>query len=351
MKRLACAALSLAVATAAAPLAAQNSINTVCNQFSGDVQSRCAAVAQAVDAAQPQVGILMAGGNPILGTASTGGVRLGILPRVSAGARVNVVFARLPDIRDEGSSGGAGTDRFSVPAPALGGDVAIGVFPGISVAPTVGGIGAIDLLGSATILPVSLAGVDGLEKNPVSWGAGARVGLLRESFLTPGVSVSVMYRKMGELQFGEVCEGTEVQDPNDTNRSICAGDGDFGEIDFGLSNVSVRGAVSKRLLGFGLTAGVGYDRFDTDADVGFRAPVSAADVDGARQVYRFRDVSVDNSRWSAFANGSFTLLVGSIVAEAGWMQGQNPINGFPAASDFDPKQGTFFGSIGARLSL
>lgn len=350
MKRLASAALSLAAAVSAAPLAAQNDINTVCNQFSGDVQSRCAAVAQAVDAAQPQVGILMAGGNPTLGTASTGGVRLGILPRVSAGARVNVVFARLPDIRDESSSSGAAVpEKFSVPAPALGADVSLGVFPGISVAPTIGGIGAIDLLGSATVLPVSLAGVDGLEKNPVSWGAGARVGLLRESFLTPGVSVSVMYRKMGELQFGDVCEGGEVQDPTSTNRSICAGEGDFGEIGFGLSNVSVRGALSKRLLVLGLTAGVGYDRFDTDADVAFRAPVVTGTT--ARQIFRFDDVQVDNDRWSAFVNGSFTLLVGSIVAEAGWLQGQNPISGFPSTSDFDPKKGTFFGSIGARLSL
>jgi hypothetical protein len=352
MKRTLAAAL--AVAFAASSLAAQNDIDNVCSQrFSGNasLQSRCAAVAQAVDAAQPQLGILMAGGNPTLGTASTGGVRLGILPRISAGARVNVVFARLPDIREENSSDDdVGLDEFSVPAPAVGANVSLGVFPGVSLAPMIGGFGAIDLLGSATILPVSLAGVEGLEKNPVSWGAGARVGLLRESFITPGVSVSVMYRKMGELQFGEVCEGTEQPIPGQANTSACsAPEGDFGEISFGLSNVSARAAVSKRLLGFGLTAGVGYDKFETDANLAFRGPPPMGFA--PQPIYRLDEVAVDNDRWSAFLDGSFTLLVGSIVAELGWMQGQEPITGFPERSDFDPKKGTFFGSIGARLSL
>ena len=351
MKRILAAALVVAFA-APASLAAQNDINDVCSQFTGDVRSRCASVAQAVDAAQPQLGILMAGGNPTLGTASTGGVRLGLLPRVSAGARVNVVFARLPDIRDESSATGApAPEKFSVPAPAVGANVSLGVFPGVSLAPMVGGFGAIDLLGSATVLPVSLAGVEGLEKNPISWGAGARVGLLRESFITPGISVSVMYRRMGDVKFGDVCEGDELPGTAGQHSRTCTGGGDFGEVDFGLSNVSARGAISKRLLGFGLTAGVGYDRFDTGASFAFRAPASPLDVAGTRTIYRFDDIAVDNDRWSAFLDGSFTLLIGSIVAEAGWMQGQEPITGFPSQSDFDPKQGTFFGSIGARLSL
>jgi hypothetical protein len=341
MKRTYLAALALACS--AAPAAAQNDIDTVCNGYGGEVRNRCVAVAQAVDAAQPQLGILMAGGNPTLGTASTGGVRLGILPRVSAGARVNVVFARLPDIRESGSGSGSYVpEKFSVPAPAVGANVSLGVFPGISVAPLIGGVGAVDLLGSVTVLPLSLAGVDGLENDAVSWGAGARVGLLRESFVTPGASVSLMYRKMGDVKFGEVC---------DTPADDCDGGDDVGEIEFGLSNWSARGAVSKRFLGLGLTAGVGYDRFNTDANLAFRAPSPPSQGFGGETVYRLDDVAVDNSRWSAFVNGSFTLLVASLVAEAGWMQGSDPITGFPSTSDFDAGEGTFFGSVGVRLSL
>lgn len=336
----------MAVAAAvlvAAPLAAQNDIGTVCaSSVPLPAVEECSIVAQAVDAAQPQLGMLMAGGNPILGTASTGGVRLGLIPRVSLTGRVNVVAARLPDIR-EAADGEA--DQFSIPAPAVGANVSIGLTQGFSVAPLIGGFGAIDLLGSVSVLPLELVG-DDFGENAFSWGAGARVGLVRESFVTPGVSVSLMYRDLGDVNFGTVCEGTEV--PVADNRSTCTADGDFGEINFGLSNWSARGAVSKRLLGLGLTAGVGYDKFDTDADFAFRAPGPPA---GTEQVYRFSDIAVDNDRWSAFLDASFTILVASLVGEVGWMQGSDPIDGFPSTSDFDPGEGTWFGSVGFRLSL
>ncbi|MBW3571334.1 MAG: hypothetical protein KY467_09520 [Gemmatimonadetes bacterium] len=336
-------AFAAAAALIAAPAAAQNDIESVCTTNVPVLAvEQCTIVAQAVDAAQPQLGILMAGGNPTLGTASTGGVRLGLIPRVSLTGRVNVVGARLPDIRQE-ADGRA--DKFTVPAPAVGANLSIGVTQGFSVAPMIGGFGAIDLLGSVSMLPLSLLG-DDFGDNAFSWGAGARVGLIRESFVTPGVSVSLMYRSLGDVRFGEVCPGTEV--PSGENRTICSTDGDFGEIEFGLDNWSARAAASKRLLGLGLTAGVGYDRFDTSADFAVRAPGPPA---GVEQVYRFNDVAVDNDRWSAFLNASFTLLIGSVVGEVGWMQGSNPITGFPSTSDFDPRDGTFFGSLGARLSL
>ncbi len=201
------------------------------------------------------------------------------------------------------------------------------------------GFGAIDLLGSVSVLPLGLLS-DDFGENAFSWGAGARVGLLRESFTTPGVSVSLMYRDLGEVGFGDVCEGTETA-------GACTGGGDFGEIAFGLTNWSARAAVSKRLLGLGLTGGVGFDRFRTDADFAFRTPAIA----GTEQIVRFQDVRVENDRWSAFLDLSYTVLIGSLVAEAGWMQGAAPIQGFPDTSDFDPREGTFFGSLGARISL
>jgi hypothetical protein len=335
-------ALAAAAALFAAPAAAQNDIGNVCESIPAIAAEQCVIVAQAVDAAQPQLGILMAGGNPTLGTASTGGVRLGLIPRVSLTGRINVVGARLPDIREEADGQ---TDKFTVPAPAVGANLSVGLTQGFSVAPMIGGFGAIDLLGSVSVLPLSLLG-DEFGDNAFSWGAGARVGLMRESFVTPGVSVSLMYRSLGDVRFGEVCPGTEA--PAGDNRSLCSTDGDFGEIEFGLDNWSARAAVSKRLLGLGLTAGVGYDRFETSADFAVRAPGPPV---GTEQVYRFNDVAVDNDRWSAFIDGSFTILFGSVVAELGWMQGSDPIQGFPSTSDFDPKEGTFFGSIGARLSL
>lgn len=345
-------AIAAAAALFAVPLAAQNDIETVCSGAPAPAQDECAIVAQAVDAAQPQLGILMAGGNPTLGTASTGGVRLGLIPRVSLTGRINVVAARLPDIReaDDGDGEGGEEDgelrQFSLPAPAVGANLSVGLTQGFSVAPMIGGFGAIDLLGSVSVLPLSLLG-DEFGDNAFSWGAGARVGLIRESFVMPGVSVSLMYRSLGDVSIGDVCPQEEV--PVSGNRTTCpTEEGDFGEIQFGLDNWSARAAVSKRLLGFGLTAGVGYDKFDTSADFAVRVPGSPL---VGEQIHRFTDVAVDNDRWSAFLDGSFTILFGSIVAEVGWMQGSQAIQGFPSTSDFDPGKGTFFGSVGARLSL
>jgi hypothetical protein len=343
----------LALATAV-DAAAQRDVETVCDAFDAQVRSRCVAVAEAVNAGQPQLGMLMAGGNPILGTAGAGGVRLGFLPRVSAGARVNVVLARLPDIREAHVQGDEVVpEQFRVPAPAVGANVAVGLTRGASLAPMVGGFGAVDLLGSVTMMPLDLLGVTDLGGNPISWGAGARVGLLRETFVTPGISVSMMYRRMGEVRIGDVCPGhAEQPDPTNPDRRLCPGGGDFGEAAFGLDNWSGRATVGKRLLGFGVTGGLGWDRFTTDADLAFRAPAAPSQgVVGAEVIYRFDDVRVSNTRLSAFVNAGFTLLVGSVVAEVGVMQGGSPVPGFPAAADFDPRAGTVFGSLGARLSL
>lgn len=353
---LAAAALGLAAGSAAAQGAA-----VPCAEFSDpSISSTCYTVAQAVESAQPQLGIVLTGGNPTLGTASTGGIRLGLLPRVSATAKANLVFVRLPDILAESAGGAAQTlnDATGIPVPALSGAASVGVFPGISLAPTVGGVGAVDLLGSATWLPLGTFDVEGFSEDTpdFSYGVGARLGLLRESFTMPGISVSLMYHRLGTVSYGDVCDqpllGGIVQERN--GYTVAAGpcvngEGDPGEFAVDLGNWSTRAAVSKRLLGLGLTAGVGYDRFSSDAGFGFRTRCPDA---GTSNCYaRFSDLEVDNGRWSGFVDGSFSLLVATFAAELGWMQGEDAIAGFPSASDFDPGSGTFFGSLGFRIAL
>ncbi len=353
MKRISLAVASVALAAAPA-LAQDGGLAASCGGLPAQARETCVTVAQAAESTQPQLGILLAGGNPVLGTASTSGVRLGLLPRVTAGVRLNVVGARVPDIivdEDDGSS--EVSEAIGVPAPALGGYVAVGLTQGFTLGPTVGGFGAIDLLGSATWLPFSAFDVEGFEEGPeIAFGGGVRVGLLRESFVTPGVSVSVMYRRMGEASFGDVCRGDLVM-PAVGVDGTCTGErGDLGEIDFDLTNWSYRGVVSKRLLGLGLAAGIGYDQFESDVTYAFR--YQQPGLPGTPAVTRVRispETTVESDRWSAFANASFAVLIGTITLEGGWMQGGDAINGFPSTSDFDPEQGNFFGSLGVRLSL
>ncbi|HYJ80399.1 MAG TPA: hypothetical protein VEW03_12380, partial [Longimicrobiaceae bacterium] len=294
MKRLIFAGLGLSLA--AVPAAAQDSeLAATCNGVPQQARETCLTVAQAAESAQPQLGILIAGGNPVLGTASTGGVRLGLVPRVSAGLRLNVVFARVPDIIVD-QSGAAQTvnETLGIPAPALGGNVSLGLFPGLSLAPTLGGFGAVDLLGSATWLPFKTLGVEGFDEDTpeFAFGGGVRVGLLRESFVTPGVSVSAMYRRLGRVRFGDVCPGGES--PTAPPGGTCLSEGDVGEFEFDLTNWSYRAAVSKRFLGLGLTAGLGYDRFESDVRyaVRYQDPLAPA----VTRVFRSPQVAVDNGR-------------------------------------------------------
>jgi hypothetical protein len=352
---------ALLAAVSAAPAAAQSGAMRACeNEISpGYAQARelCITVAQALESAQPQVGILSAGGNPTLGTASTGGLRFGILPRVSGTARLNLVFIRLPDILAE-QVGGAGqrlNETVGLPAPALGGTVTVGVFPGLSPLPLVSGIGAVDLIGSATWLPFKAFGLDGFgeEAPDLSWGGGVRVGLLRESFILPGISVSLMHRRLGNVRFGNVCpsplQSTTMQGDGYTRESgLCPEGGHPGEFAFDLRSWNTRAAVSKRLLGLGVTAGIGHDRHSSDVGFGFRTPDMPA-----TDYVRIRDVDLTSGRTSLFANASFTVLVATLALEAGWMNGADPLPAYQEMGEggFDPRRGTFFGSVGARLSF
>jgi hypothetical protein len=356
MKRVLSTAAAAAVM--AIPAAAQDGgLAATCAGLPGGAEETCRTVAQAAESTQPQLGILIAGGNPILGTASTSGVRLGFLPRVTAGMRVNVVGARVPDITlDQGAIEPEIEGTISVPAASVGANAAIGLTQGFTLGPTVGGFGAIDLLGSATWLPFRAFDVEGFGDDAAqfAFGGGVRIGLLRESFVTPGVSVSVTYHNLGTVTFGEVCPGGVEADgfePVGFTDGVCAGaeQGDVGEFEFDLSGLSYRGVVSKRLMGLGLAAGVGFDDWESDVRYAFRYPQPGAPT--ITRVRRSPEVTVENGRWSAFANASFAVLVGTISLEGGWMQGGDPIEGFPSTSDFDPDQGHFFGSVGVRLSL
>ncbi len=319
-----------------------------------DARDVCLVAAQALTSAQPQLGILLAGGNPTLGAAGAGGLRLGFLPRVSATGKVNLVFVRLPDILADGS--GAIGQRLNrtvgIPAPALAATASLGVFQGINVLPMVGGIGSIDLLGSATWLPLRVAGIEGVGTGTSSgsFGGGVRVGILRESFLVPGASVSLMYRRLGRVEYGDVCP-TAAQPQSrpaaggTLEYGTCPGGGDPGEFAFDLSNWSTRLVVGKRLLGFGLTGGLGYDRFASDVGFGFREPTEDFYA-------RLTGAGLRSGRTSVFVNGSFTALLATLAVEGGWMQGGDTVGGFNAtASDFDPGRGTFFGSLGVRVAF
>ncbi|CAN5203181.1 hypothetical protein BH23GEM4_BH23GEM4_03480 [soil metagenome] len=317
----------------------------------------CIAVAQTVASAQPQLGILLAAGNPTPGTAGSDGLRLLGLPAVSVGVKVNGVLARLPDvIESDGRSGTVG--EFEIVAPALSGVATVQLFPGFAASPAVRGIGALDLIGTLTWLPFDAVGSDRFVRgSEFSYGIGARLGVLREGFTTPAVSLSVIRRDLGEVAAGSVCRRddelatfVDSDDEFDFELGSCAGSGDPAEYGFGLVDWSGRAAVSKHLLGLGLAAGVGYDAFRSDLRFGLEADCPSG-VPG-RCFARVSGLRAEADRWSAFGNASFSATVFSVTAEVGWMQGDDPVTDFDEArAQFDAGQGTWFGSVGLRVAL
>jgi hypothetical protein len=327
-----------------APLAAQDGgPGATCEALVGDAQlrERCFAVAQTAESLQPQLGILIGGGNPILGTAGTGGLRLGTLPRIDISPRLNLTFVRLPDIL--AVEAGGTIERLNrtlgIPAPAVGATAAVGLFPGLTLAPGLSGLGSVDLLVGATALVFALADTDGFTGTPLAWSAGVRLGLLRESFVVPAASLSVLHRRQGRTTFGRVCDGEE-------QAGVCHGRGDMGEVSFNLQDWSTRFAVSKRVLGFGVAGGVGYDRLASDLSYAVRTPLTTTTA----QIVHSPDLDLRSDRWSVFGNLGYTFLLSSVVVEGGWMQGDSPIHGF-IVRGFDPRDGTWFVSIGGRIGI
>jgi hypothetical protein len=352
---------AFALTTLSVPAMAQHSLEATCDRAEIqllDAREACLAAVQAALSAQPTLGILIAGGNPTIGGAGAAGFRLGLIPRVSAGVRLNVVPVRLPGILAEQVTGqvGAITRRYGAPAPALTGDVAVSLSPGMNVAPGIGGIGALSLLGSATFIPFQLLGAGGFERSDLAFGLGARVHLLRESFVAPGVSASLMRKQMNQVAFGNVCPHphASVQVPGTSppqQVSACPAPGDAGEFAVDLVDWSTRLVASKSLFGFGAAVGLGHDRYRSDLDFGFRArePIPGTQT---TPIFRVADERLNTSRWTVFGNLAFSLLVASIGVEAGWQQGTPPISGFRnIGSDFDPRGGTWYGSLGTRLAL
>lgn len=313
-------------------------------------QYLCGQVVNALTNTQPSVGIAFSGGNPVLGTATTFGTRLGILPRVSVTARANVALAEVPNLfggytaRLTGPQLGA-METTGIPVAGVQGDVAIGLFNGVSLAPMIGGVGSVDLLGSVAVVPQ----IDdfGLSEAIMNVGVGARIGILRQGLIVPGVSISGMYRRMGDVSFGDLEAG------------------DAGEFSTDLETLSVRAIASKGILMFDLAVGAGYDKYSSDVSLGWvmtceTAECLSANGGQALSLPGRMAGELSTAAWNVFADVSLNLLMLNVVGEIGYQKAMDPIDfgdlsnvGLPSQplTTEELKGGRFFGSIGLRVAI
>lgn len=302
-----------------APLAAQND---ECATYSGDAQNVCNAGIDATRAFHPLAGLLISGGNPVLGSGST----LGGLGHFSLTARVNAVRLVLPDLNYNGSTDTVAADqKIWAPAPLVEG--ALGLYGGMP-----GGLLSIDLLGSAQLLPTDQ--IDNLRVDSsathigsiaLGIGFGARVGIIREKGPLPGVSVSIMRRNIPQISYGDVAGGDDYAYAVD------------------LHATNVRAVASKRLIILDLAAGLGWDHYTGDATIQFADPVLGTPQPPI-------DIKLSNSRTMAFANAGLNMGVVKLTGEAGYQGGkdQKLSTNF---ENFDTKKGKFFAGLGLRVGF
>lgn len=358
MRRFVIAAMLLGVS--AAPARAQSDLIQRCGQVApsqaglsqevtNQFRQMCAQVVNSFAAMQPGMGIAFSGGNPVLGTGSTLGTRFGLMPRVSVSVRANLALAEMPQLFDKYSASfGEGETlkpmaRAGIPLGSLQADAAIGLFNGLAL-----GAGAVDLLGSISLVPK--VNDIGMTESIVNYGGGARIGVLKQGLLMPGVSVSGMYRRMGTIGFGDLATHP-------------------GAISSDLDNISLRAVASKGLLILDLAVGAGYDRYSSDVDLSWKVSCGTNDCRAANSGQPGQplalsskvDGKLNTSAWNVFANAGLSLVVLNIVGEVGYQKKSDGLSaadlqkaGFSTGQKLTGetlKGGNLFGSVGVRLSI
>lgn len=282
----------------------------------GGIASSCAAAGVAVRHAVAQVGLMASPGAEIPGEGSTLGRRLGGMPRVAAWVRGGLQPVHVPDQAEPNGPGAA-----SSWAPSVQGGLGLGVFDGFQILPTVGGFLSVDVVGHASFL--FLGGRSGFLDRVDVLSFGARVGLLRESFTLPGVSVSLARRLSGNLHVGDIAAGDSVEvvaDPSVT---------------------ALRVTVSKDLYAFGALVGVGWDDFSAGTQWVVRDASGGAVLSGG---------GLDDRRTLYFASVTKQLgILAWMTLEGGWATGFEPLAGY--SGGFDPSGSALFGSVAVLLKL
>lgn len=310
----------LAICAGAAPLAAQNS------QCAGlpttqNARQSCDAAIDLTRAYHPLAGLLVSGGNAVLGSGAT----LGGLGKFAFMLRVNATRAVIPNLAVDANNNVTKSDDVLAPAPVL--EAAVGLFRGLP-----GGMLSVDALGAAQFVPNEKLASD-IRVDPgaprigplsVGLGFGARVGLLGEGVLRPGISASVMRRGIPRVGFGDLAAGDDIA------------------ADVDLHATNLRLVASKRFAVVTLAAGGGWSKYTGTALASFRNPLTGL----------AENVSVDlsQSRTVAFLDAGLDLKVIKMIGEIGRQSGsdQHLITNFQG---YDDTKGTTFYSVGLRFGF
>ena len=285
----------------------------------------------------PQLATALAGGSHTLGQ---GGALAG-LGHVAVDLRVTGVQGTLPKVAGVGlSTSGATATTFAGEnkyVPMLTADAAIGIWRGYSLGVT--HVGGIDALVSATYLQAFNGGdvQVKLSGDKLKFGYGVRLGLLEESLLAPGVSVSYLKRDLPVFS---------VSGSSTVTAGGASAPGTLAINGFTLKTSSWRLTASKNLLFLGLSAGFGGDKYDASSTIigTVNAPAPVGTQTGTASP------TLSMTRTNYFVGLSLDVLIAKLVAEAGQVTGGSlpaGLNNFGSA----PDKSRSYLTVGLRIGL
>jgi len=280
----------------------------------------------------PQLGVSITGGNATLGQ----GGSLGGLGHFTVGLRINAVQGSLPQVQNvTPSATGAVSTQFAtktqiIPMPTV--DASIGIFKGLPLAIT--NVGGIDLLVSAAYLPeFNGSGVSVKVPNgSLKFGYGARLGILQESLLVPGISVSYLVRDLPTINLAGASNNDSLYVNN-----------------LSLKTKAWRVVASKSLLFLGFAAGFGQDKYDASTDIGAHIAARAVPPIPASNAGPVA-ISQNLTRTNMFADVTMNLLLLKLTGEIGQVSG-GTINTFNTFSGKQAADSRIYGSVGARFGF
>jgi hypothetical protein len=288
--------LMVLAGTAPSPVGAQSTVGAMAEECHGGSPLApvvaCEDAALILQATQWATGLLTTAGGALPASPSTSGMRLMGSPRVIVDGGLALVNVRFPEPGRD--LAGFRDDRMTLVGARM--VTTVGIFDGFSPVPTVGGVLGVD--GVASLRYHRLPGDVGFDGNVWAWGGGVRVGLLRESFSLPGVTITTLHHRVGQVGFDRVVErGTETE-------TI--------EVRLRQNVTLVRAEVGKDLLALGITVGGGWDRYSGSGRMAVERTTGPF-FDGSAGPER-----ITSDRTYLFAGVNFTWVVVQATGEVGW---------------------------------
>ena len=313
MKRFLVLALGMTFAT-------QASAQAVSQCAGGTTQDACQQAIDVFKMMAPQLGIAITGGNATLGQ----GGAMGGLGQFAAEIRGNLIAGDVPQLQTPSLTGAQQRTNYPTKKQLLGlpsVDASIGLFKGLPLGIT--NVGGVDLLLSAFYVPkVNADNITVDPDSPLKIGYGLRLGLIQESLLLPGVSVTYFRRDLPKTTITGSANGATLTVAN-----------------LNVKTDAWRLTASKNLILVSLAAGVGQDRYDESALASGTVATQSSSVALSQKL----------TRTNYFVDASLNMLLAKVAAELGMVSGGTiaTYNQFDTA----PDKSRLYGSLGLRLGF